>query len=662
MRIALVLCLVIIITSFAAVKVPFIERFTNISCGYCPACGDTIDAIHDDYGDDINVIEIHVDWPTSSDPFYVGAPEATEARWSHYSVTGVPSVAVDGKKLSSWGATRSEVVAEISTATNLGLNAVFADSGLIVTLDVEASIVGTNNRLFVAVAQDENYLPSAPNGEFWIGDALMSMFPDEDGQVVDLSTVGTQDIFIPIIAESRWVVAYCRYVVWVQDMSAATTGYNVHNSCNVDMPDPPYFFSFEPGVTNGVIWADTAIVVLGDGAVIENMGTNSDDYVITLDKYLPASWSASFCAGSSCFPDSGLITLAAGDTADVAIDFYPSGPGVGSVQINITSLNSGMTESAVYTLSHSPSVLLVDDDKGNSYETYYSNALTNLGEVFMVHNREEGTLSSADLAGYEIVIWFTSADWSDLLSTEDQTAIGDYLDAGGKLFMSSQDLGYYCDTEGISSWYGNRFKATYLTDDSGVYNLTASSTGPFAGTSLALFTGDGAAFTPYPSTISTTGGGVECFNYSGTTDVAGVIFDGTYRLVYFAFPFEAINGETVRNDLMDDVLSFLREGMGISDGVNLPAKPLIVSASPNPFNSAVSLEFELAKKASVSLDVYDLSGRHVAQIIDSELGAGLQRAIWNGKSTTCETLPSGVYLVRLITEEKSTTRKILLAK
>jgi len=663
-KLALILSLALAITLSSAVRVPLIERFTNTSCGYCPPCGEMIDNLWDTHGEAISIVEVHTNWPGPSDPYYLAAPADNQARWNHYAITGVPAVTVDGKKLANWATTPTETSTRLAATSDLGMSIASTDSGLSgvhVTLDVEAPISGTNNRLFVTVVQDNNYYPSAPNGEVWAHHVLMKIFPTPDGQVVNLSTVGVQEIFVPITVAGTWRVEDCRVVAWVQNMSGAVTGYNVINSVSCLLHTPEFLFAFSPGNTSGVIWSDTSFYAL-EGGKIKNRGLSADEYVMTITKDLPAGWTAAFCAGMFCFPDSGAITLDPGDSADIAIDFYPGGPGTGIVELNIISVAGGQTASATYTLNHSPDILIVDDDAGANYESYYINTLDALGEHYAVHNRGSDEVTGAQLLQYDIVIWFTGGDYSEVTTASDRTAIGQYIDGGGKMFMTSQDLGWHSNETGNIAWFNSRFKANYIADDSGLRSVTGSAGSPFEGVSLNLYTGDGADFTPYPSTIAPIGGSTECFRYGATSNVAGVVYEGDYRLVYFAFPFEAINGQTARNNLMTQVLGFLREGTVVADEVARPDKSLIVSASPNPFNAAVSLEFELLNSAEVTLDVFDLSGRMVARLINGDLFAGKQRTIWDGRSSSNEELPSGVYLVRLKAGELTTTSKILLAK
>ena len=63
---------------------------------------------------------------------------------------------------------------------------------------------------------------------------------------------------------------------------------------------------------------------------------------------------------------------------------------------------------------------------------------------------------------------------------------------------------------------------------------------------------------------------------------------------------------------------------------------------PNPFNPATTIEFALPEAVSVSLRVYDVTGREVARLVDGAMVAGTHRVAFDASR-----LPSGVYLYRL---------------
>jgi enediyne biosynthesis protein E4 len=83
---------------------------------------------------------------------------------------------------------------------------------------------------------------------------------------------------------------------------------------------------------------------------------------------------------------------------------------------------------------------------------------------------------------------------------------------------------------------------------------------------------------------------------------------------------------------------------------------------PNPFNPATIIRFDIAKKSNISLTVFDLIGRQVNSIFDSELAPGFHSATWNGKNDTGESVASGVYYATLVTPKGRFVQKMLLLR
>jgi hypothetical protein len=79
---------------------------------------------------------------------------------------------------------------------------------------------------------------------------------------------------------------------------------------------------------------------------------------------------------------------------------------------------------------------------------------------------------------------------------------------------------------------------------------------------------------------------------------------------------------------------------------------------PNPFNPTTRISFDLAKSEVVSLEVFNMLGQRVAQILDkSRLNSGVHNFSFDATK-----LPSGVYLYRLNTGDYSEVRKMTLIK
>ena len=89
----------------------------------------------------------------------------------------------------------------------------------------------------------------------------------------------------------------------------------------------------------------------------------------------------------------------------------------------------------------------------------------------------------------------------------------------------------------------------------------------------------------------------------------------------------------------------------------LPIDFAIISTYPNPFNSVIRIGYALPEAANVRLSVYDVTGRLVAELIDSRIRAGIHTAVFDGSD-----LASGVFIVQLNTGGKTSQVKVMLVK
>ena len=78
---------------------------------------------------------------------------------------------------------------------------------------------------------------------------------------------------------------------------------------------------------------------------------------------------------------------------------------------------------------------------------------------------------------------------------------------------------------------------------------------------------------------------------------------------------------------------------------------------PNPFNSHTVFSFSIPQTSPVSLRIYDLLGQVVATLIDRPMTVGAHTVNWR-----TEHLAAGVYFYRLVTDQQTATRKLLLLK
>jgi photosystem II stability/assembly factor-like uncharacterized protein len=78
---------------------------------------------------------------------------------------------------------------------------------------------------------------------------------------------------------------------------------------------------------------------------------------------------------------------------------------------------------------------------------------------------------------------------------------------------------------------------------------------------------------------------------------------------------------------------------------------------PNPFNPTTAIKFSVPKSSHVSLKVYDVRGKEVAQLVNNSLEAGEHQIQFDARR-----LSSGTYFYRLESGSFSETRKMLFIK
>lgn len=97
----------------------------------------------------------------------------------------------------------------------------------------------------------------------------------------------------------------------------------------------------------------------------------------------------------------------------------------------------------------------------------------------------------------------------------------------------------------------------------------------------------------------------------------------------------------------------------IADGSNdlIPDTYELNQNFPNPFNPSTVIKFALPQRSNVRLEIFNLLGQKITTLVNTEMEAGYHDVTWEAS-----TAPSGVYFYRLIADETSFTRKMMLLK
>ncbi|MCF7807307.1 MAG: T9SS type A sorting domain-containing protein [Candidatus Marinimicrobia bacterium] len=93
-----------------------------------------------------------------------------------------------------------------------------------------------------------------------------------------------------------------------------------------------------------------------------------------------------------------------------------------------------------------------------------------------------------------------------------------------------------------------------------------------------------------------------------------------------------------------------------------PASAFLLEAYPNPFNPSVTISYDLPEASRVELTVYDLQGKSVNTLVNTSQQSGHYDIQWQGFNNSGDLVGTGIYLLRIRSENKSETLKIALLR
>ena len=278
-------------------------------------------------------------------------------------------------------------------------------------------------------------------------------------------------------------------------------------------------------------------------------------------------------------------------------------------------------------------------DGGHGFETWYAAALDVVTDAYATWDRAaHGTLTATQLANFQAVVWNADLAYPPL-TAGDMAALGAYLDGGGRLFISGQDVGWalcaagspYATTES-RAWYARYLGADFVADDSGIYSLYGETGDPIGGgLSFAIDGGTGSdsratrtrssrARGPSPSSSIPRG----ARGPSATTTAPSGRLPGL-RIPGPGDALEPDDGDEPRAALAD-------RGPGGRAGrvaARLArAGPQSRAVHSGPFASAVP------STAPASLELLDVAGRRLAAEDVGSLAPGPHTLVWEGVLAT----------------------------
>lgn len=89
----------------------------------------------------------------------------------------------------------------------------------------------------------------------------------------------------------------------------------------------------------------------------------------------------------------------------------------------------------------------------------------------------------------------------------------------------------------------------------------------------------------------------------------------------------------------------------------IPTSLTLSEPYPNPFNAQVNLEYQVPDADRVTLRLYDLQGRQVAELVNARHTAGRYSVTYDAQG-----LVTGIYMIKLKGDSETTARKAVLMR
>uniref|UniRef100_A0A7V0Z5Z0 T9SS type A sorting domain-containing protein n=1 Tax=candidate division WOR-3 bacterium TaxID=2052148 RepID=A0A7V0Z5Z0_UNCW3 len=292
------------------------------------------------------------------------------------------------------------------------------------------------------------------------------------------------------------------------------------------------------------------------------------------------------------------------------------------------------------------------------------NILTNLGYSGLYST----TLPTTDLGVYRAILVCVGIYPNNYVigaSSPEATALVNYTNSGGRLYLEGGDVWYYDPQVGGYN-FCPLFGISATADGTSDLGPIQGQTGKFTNQMYFNYAGEN----NYMDHISPSGTGA----FLIFTDVdqvydCGVARDaGTYRTVGMDFELGALvdgSGVSTRAALLDSILHFF----GIfqlpvyEENAQKDIKNISFEISPNPFKEKTIIRFMIQDTKytmqDINLKIYDASGRMVRDFSRLTVNSERSTIIWDGTDDAGLRVPSGVYFVHIDSGAKKHTEKVI---
>ncbi|MCX7995453.1 MAG: T9SS type A sorting domain-containing protein [candidate division WOR-3 bacterium] len=248
-------------------------------------------------------------------------------------------------------------------------------------------------------------------------------------------------------------------------------------------------------------------------------------------------------------------------------------------------------------------------------------------------------------------------------SSQEATALVNYLNSGGRLYIEGGDVWYYDPMVGGYN-FCSLFGISATADGSSDMGPVQGQPGTFTNQMYFSYSGENS----YMDHISPSGtGAFLIFKDADNLYDCGVARDaGIYRTVGVSFELGSLvdgSGVSTRRALLDSILHFFGIYLvSVEENKQEGPKQISLQVSPNPFRNKLDIRYTIHDTGldEKALLIIDVSGRVVKSFNPvSSIQNQVSSILWDGTDELGRRLPAGVYFVHLETDNQKYIEKVI---
>lgn len=381
---------------------------------------------------------------------------------------------------------------------------------------------------------------------------------------------------------------------------------------------------------------------------------------------IPTNWSTSFCDHENCYAFGYTdFQICGGDYHEFHATIYPNGPGYGQFSFRIEAEEQIDFINHYYS-TNDADLLVIQDNMNEDNDEIIIESLGGTGLSYGIFKPGFSSYDFNDFQSESTLIWNAETIYSNLPYSALES-FQNNIQNGSNLIVMGQYLTNILDNNN-TSMYANQITQDFLSNvlnaeliESG--NLSTNIIGEegtfFQAHNFDLINDNSINANYSSNSIS----GTNPIFRDNNSNIKGIVSDyGIGQTFLYDFNISSINETTYRKGLINKTLMYL--GVQVSNGDEVITKPLNdlkIDLYPNPVTNYLNVNIDDNQKQITELpeiSIYNIKGQRIYKSIMDKNDSGIQKQI-DLKNIS---MSSGIYFVRVKTNNDISTHKILMLK